>query len=47
MKIKRFKFISHPGDLFRNDSVQILPDFYKNKKIFGYGFIRIIREVKL
>lgn len=34
----RFKFKHHPRDLFRNDSVQVLPDFYKDKESFRIWF---------
>lgn len=34
----RFKFKHHPGDLFRNDSVQVLPDIYKDKEKFWVWF---------
>lgn len=38
MKTIRFRFKNHPGDLFRNDSVQVLPDFHTDKENFWIWF---------
>lgn len=38
MKKIQFKFKNHPGDLFRNDSIQVLADFYKDKENFWIWF---------